>query len=77
MSENLGIERMIEELRRMNPEITFRKVGIDSIVIIGINPRCVKYPEGYYYSPISGITNKYNRKNTDVEEAEYFKVIRR
>ena len=44
MNENLGIERMIEELRRMNPEITFKKVGIDSIVIIGINPRCVKYP---------------------------------
>lgn len=58
--ENMGIENLITVLDQMNPRGSFKMADENTIAVKGIAPQYVKYPEGYYYNPKNGITNKHN-----------------
>lgn len=60
---------MVEELRKLNSsnKVDFYVFGKDVVEFCGIHPRDAKFPEGYYYTPISGISNrKYAKSEEDV-----------
>ncbi len=58
--ENIGIDKLMEELRKRNPDADFEIVDGNAIKISGIEPEDVKCPEGYYPSEKGYITNKGN-----------------
>lgn len=58
--ENIGIEKLMEELRKRNPDADFELVNGDAILVTGIEPEDVKCPEGYYPSERGYITNQGN-----------------
>ena len=58
--ENIGIEKLMEELRKRNPDADFELVNGDAILVTGIEPEDVKCPEGYYPSQRGYITNQGN-----------------
>ncbi len=58
--ENIGIDKLMEELRKRNPDADFEIVDGNAIKISGIEPEDVKCPEGYYSSERGYITNKGN-----------------
>lgn len=58
--ENIGIETLVTALDNLNPSGSFKIVDWSTIAVKGIDPREVKYPEGYYYNEKNGITNKHN-----------------
>lgn len=61
--ENMGIQKLTEELKRLNPgtDVCF-KVDIYPAIIIVRCSDCAKLtlPEGYYLSDKNGLTNKHN-----------------
>lgn len=71
--ENLGIKKLTEELRRLNPEID---ICFESEVYPGIIiARCadcanLTFPEGYYISGKNGLTNKHNTTSGMYESFE-------
>ena len=58
--ENIGIDKLMEELKLRNPDADFELVNGDAIKVTGIEPEEVKCPEGYYPSERGYITNKGN-----------------
>ena len=68
-TKKLTEREMVEELRKLNDsnKIDFYVFAKDVIEFCGIHPRDTKFPEGYYYAPISGISNrKYAKSEEDV-----------
>lgn len=58
--ENLGIEKLMYELKKRNPDAKFEIVDGNSIKISRIELKDVKCPEVYYLSEKGYITNKGN-----------------
>lgn len=58
--ENIGIGKLMEELKKRNPDAEFEIVDGNAIKISGIEPEDVKCPEGYYPSERGYITNQGN-----------------
>ncbi len=58
--ENMGIRRMVEELRKLNPTGKFEVIDDFVIQISGIEANELKLPEGYECTEKNGITNKHH-----------------
>lgn len=73
--ENLGKEKLIKELNKLNPGINARNSNeYEQVILVdtGVIPNNLKYPEGYYFSEKLGINNKHN---TTSGMYEYFLVL--
>ena len=60
--ENMGIERMVQVLKKLNPSGKFSVLDWNTISVERINCEEMKCPEGYYLSEKNGITNKHNTR---------------
>ena len=62
--ENMGIEKLIKELKRRNPDIvfSFKNDTYPTIIIASQCSDCAKLnlPTGYYYCEKNVLTNKHN-----------------
>lgn len=72
-TENLGLKKFMEELRRLNPEGRFEENDqCGNGFIFGDVPTVLLVlPEGYYYTQKNGITNKHNTKSGMYETFPY------
>lgn len=73
--ENLGKEKLIKELNKLNPRINARNSNeCEQVILVdaGVIPNDLTYPDGYYFSEKLGITNKHN---TTSGMYEYFLVF--
>lgn len=68
--ENIGIKKMAEELKKLNPSTTFlfKEEGWTAIILAQCSD-CSKltFPEGYYLSGKNGLTNKHNTASGQYE----------
>ena len=73
--ENIGINKMMEELKALNPTVKFDMLDdavCPTIIILGNVPATMlSLPQGYYWSFKNGITNKYNSNSGLYESFEY------
>ncbi len=68
--ENLGIQKLVKELKRLNPSVDVRcKSDIYPAIIIARCSDCalLSLPTGYYYSAKNGLTNKHNTESGQYE----------
>lgn len=59
--ENMGIQKMTKELKKLNPNVSF-EADKHLAIIIAECPDCtqINLPSGYYHNDKNGFTNKHN-----------------
>lgn len=72
-TKKLGINEMVSTLKELNSNTEFKIFSDDVIEFKGVRPSEAKYPDGYYYSPMCGITNKDNAASD--EDVALFRLI--
>lgn len=82
--ENMGIQKLVKELKRLNPKVEML-IDDDSYpaIIVAKCPSCesLNLPEGYYCSEKNGLTNKHNTTSGQYEafclmtEYEYLAML--
>ncbi len=71
--ENMGIQELTKELKKLNPNIEVRfKADTYPAIIIARCSDCSKLnlPVGYYYNDKNGLTNKHNTASGQYESFE-------
>lgn len=72
-TKKLSISEMVSALKELNSNTEFKIFSEDVIEFKGVRPAEAKYPEGYYYSPMRGITNEENA--TSDEDIAKFRLM--
>ena len=68
--ENIGIKKMAEELKKLNPSTAFlfKEEGWTTIILAQCSDLSkLTFPEGYYLSGKNGLTNKHNTASGQYE----------
>ena len=71
--ENMGIQKLTKELKKLNPNINIRfKADIYPAIIIARCSDCamLNLPAGYYCNGKNGLTNKHNTTSGQYESFE-------
>ena len=71
--ENMGIRKLTEELRKLNPGVnfSFNADTYPGLIIADCNDfAMLNLPVGYYISPKNGLTNQHNTANGQYEHFE-------
>lgn len=68
--ENMGIQKLTKELKKLNPSIDFQyKTDVYPAIIIAMCSYGTRLnlPEGYYLTEKNGLTNKHNTASGQYE----------
>ena len=71
--ENMGIQKLTEELKRLNPsiDVCFKADIYPAIIIVGCSDCAqLNLPAGYYCNGKNGLTNKHNTTSGQCESFE-------
>lgn len=71
--ENIGVTALLEELKRLNPTVSFQLENeYDFAAIVGsVPPEELILPDGYYYNEKNGINNKHKTNSGLYECFDY------